>query len=136
MRNVFAVLLGIAVAVFAVMAVEMLSHSVYPPPVGLSPDDPKAISDYIAHAPALALAFVLLAWAAGAFSGGIVAAAVAAGRRPQRFGIFVGAIVLVMGALMLWMIPHPAWFILATPLACLIPGWFGGQLGARHEAIS
>jgi hypothetical protein len=134
MRNVFAVLLGIAVAVFAVMAVEMLGHSVYPPPADLSLDDPKAISDYIAGAPLLALGFVLLAWAAGAFSGGAMAATVAAGRRPQRFGLIVGGIILVMAALTLCMAPHPGWFVLATPFACLIPGWLGGQLGVHHEA--
>lgn len=134
MRNLFAVALGLAVAVCAVMAVEVLGHSVYPPPVGLSLDDPKAISDYIAGAPALALAVVLFAWAAGAFAGGTVAALVATGRRTQRFGLIIGAVVLVMGAMTLWMIPHPTWFILATPLACLIPGWYGGLVGARREA--
>jgi hypothetical protein len=134
MRNLFAVALGLAVAVCAVMAVEVLGHSLYPPPVGLSMDDPKGISDYIAHAPVLALAFVLLAWAAGAFAGGAVAALVATGRRTQRFGLVVGAIVLAMGAMTLWMIPHPTWFIVATPFACLIPGWVGGLVGVRREA--
>lgn len=134
MRNVFAVALGLVVAVCAVMAVETLGHSFYPPPVGLSMDDPKAISQYIADAPVLVLAFVLFAWAAGAFAGGAVAALVATGRRTQRFGFLVGAIILAMSAMTLWMISHPTWFILVTPFVCLIPGWLGGLLGARREA--
>lgn len=117
------------------MAVEVVGHSLYPPPPGLSLDDLKGFSDYVASAPILALAFVLLAWGAGAFTGGAVAALVATGRRTHRFGLLVGAIVLAMGAMTLWLIPHPTWYILATPFACLIPGWFGGLVGARREPV-
>lgn len=133
MRNVLAVLLGVAVAVFAIMAVEMVGRGLYPPPANLRIDDPKAIADYIARAPVLALAFVLLAWAAGAFAGGAVATMAAAGRRPQRFGLIVGGVVLVASAMNLWMIPHPLWFVLVTPFACLVPGWLAGHMAAPRE---
>jgi len=133
MRNVFAVVFGVAVAVFAIMAVEMIGHALYPPPAHLRLDDPKAIRDYVENAPFLALAFVPVAWAAGAFCGGAVAALLAAGRRTQRFGLMVGTVLLVASAMNLWVIPHPVWLILATPFACLIPGWFGGAVGARRE---
>ncbi|PCC70294.1 hypothetical protein SAMN02745121_03377 [Nannocystis exedens] len=133
MRNLFAVVLGVAVAVFAIMIVELIGHAVYPPPADLRLDDPKAIRDYIEHAPFLALAFVPIAWAAGAFCGGAVAALAASGRRPQRFGVIVGAVLLVASAMNLWVIPHPAWLVLATPFACLIPGRIGGAVGARRD---
>lgn len=133
MRNLFAVVLGVAVAVFAIMAVEMVGHSLYPPPANLKLDDPKAIADYIARAPFLALALVPVAWAAGAFCGGTVASLVAAGRRPQRFGLVVGTVIFAASVMNLWMIPHPLWLVLAAPFACLIPGWFGGMVGAGRE---
>ncbi|WAS93320.1 hypothetical protein [Nannocystis punicea] len=133
MRNLFAVVLGVAVAMFAIMAVELIGHSIYPPPANLRLDDPKAIRDYIDNAPFLALAFVPIAWAAGSFCGGAMAAMVAGGRRPQRFGVIVGAVLLVASAMNLWVIPHPAWLVLASPFACLIPGWIGGAIGARRE---
>lgn len=131
MRNLLAVILGVIVAGFAVMGVESLGHSLYPPPAGLSPEDPKAIAAYIKAAPFLALVFPLLAWATGAFAGGAIAAYAAAGRRTRRFGTIVGLIFLMMAAMTMWMIPHPLWFMLAAPFACLIPGWFGGLVGAR-----
>lgn len=134
MRNVLAVVFGVAIAGFAVMGVELLGHAIYPPPQGLSPDDPKAIEAYIAGAPFLAIAFVLFAWAVGAFVGGAVAARVAAGRWTRRYGVRVGLVLFVMAAMNMWMIPHPLWFMLAAPFACLIPGWLGGLVGAPREA--
>lgn len=133
MRNVFAAVLGVAVAVFAIMAVEVLGHTLFPPPANLRVDDPKAIADYIAHAPFLALAFVPLALAAGSFCGGAVASLLAVGRRPQRFGGIVGAVLLAASVMNLWMISHPLWIVLITPFVCMIPGMIGGQLGARRE---
>ena len=134
MRNLLAVILGVMVASFAVTGVEALGHSLYPPPA-VSPDDPRApevYASYIKTAPFLALAFPLLAWSTGAFFGGAVAAYTAAGRRTCRFGTIVGLVFLIMGAMMMWVIPHPWWFMLAAPFACLIPGWFGGLVGARR----
>lgn len=132
MRNVLAVVLGVAAAGFVMMGVETVGHSLYPAPVGLSPDDPKAIEEYVQNAPFLAIAFVLLAWAAAAFVGGAVAARLAVGRRTQRFGLIVGMVLLMGGAAQLWMIPHPAWFMLAAPFACLIPGMAGGRAGCQR----
>jgi hypothetical protein len=129
MRNVFAVIVGVATAGFVVMGVETLGHSLYPPPAGLSMDNPQAIEAYLANAPFLALAFVLIAWACGALVGGAVAARVAVGRRTARFGTTVGLVLLLMGAITMWSIKHPLWFMLAAPFACLIPGRIGGQLG-------
>lgn len=134
MRNLLAVILGVMVAGIAAAGVESLGHSLYVPPA-VAADDPRApevYASYIKTAPFLALAFPLLAWAAGAFVGGAVAAYVAAGRRTCRFGTIVGLVFLIMGAMMMWMIPHPWWFMLAAPFACLIPGWFGGLVGARR----
>lgn len=133
MRNVLAVILGVAVAGFAVMGVESVGHAIYPPPAGLSPDNPHAYAAYLARAPFLALAFGLVAWAVGAFVGGAVASKLAVGRRPRRFGVFVGLILLMLGALEMWRVEHPSWFALATPFACLIPAGFGGLVGARRS---
>lgn len=133
MRNVLAVIFGVATAGFVVRGVEMIGHSFYPPPVGLSPENPEAIAAYMANAPFMAIAFVLLAWACGALVGGAVAARVAVGRRTARYGTTVGLVLLVMSAMILWTIPHPLWFVLSTPFACMIPGRIGGQLGARAD---
>ena len=134
MRNVLAVILGVATAGFVVMGVEAVGHSLYPPPVGLSMDTPEgvaAIKAYFADAPFMAIAVELLAWACGAAVGGVIAARAAVGRRPARFGTTVGLVLLLMGAMNMWMIPHPLWFMLAAPFACLISGRVGGQIGAR-----
>ncbi|MDC0722136.1 hypothetical protein [Nannocystis bainbridge] len=133
MRNLLAVVLGVVVAVLAISLVELVGHSLYPLPADLRLDDARAIRAYFADAPCLALAFVPLAWAAGAFCGGAMAAAAAAGRRTRRFGVVVGAVILVAAGMNLWAIPHPAWLVLVTPLACLLPGWLGGAVGARRE---
>lgn len=132
MRNVLAVILGVAAAGFVMMGVETVGHSLYPAPPGLSPDDPRAIEQYVANAPFLAIAFVLIAWASAAFVGGAVAARLAVGRRTQRFGFIVGLILFVGGVAQMWMIPHPTWFVLAAPFAFLIPGMAGGRAGCQR----
>lgn len=133
MRNVLAVLLGIAAAGFAVMGVEMLGQVLFPPPAGLDPSDPRAVEAYIAAAPFGALAWVLIAWAVGALAGSAVAAKIASGPRPQRQGILVGAILFVMAILNMFMIPHPLWFVALSPVACLLPALIGAMLGARRR---
>lgn len=132
MRSALAILLGVAVAGFAVMVVEMLGHAIYPPPAGLAGGDVRAVEAYVASAPIGALASVLVAWAAGAFAGSAVAARISGGDRPQRAGIFVGGILFVMAILNMSMIPHPAWFLALSPVACLLPALLGARLGARR----
>lgn len=109
LRYLLALLAGAIVAGFVVAGFEALGHSVYPPPQGLDPGDIEQIKAAVAAMPVGALLFVLFAWVAGAYAGGLVAARLAPGRR-GILAAFVGALVLAAVVANLAMIPHPLWF--------------------------
>lgn len=133
MRNVLAVVLGLIVAGLVMTGLESLGHALYPPPAWLSADDPKSIERYLKDAPFLAVALILVGWAAASFLGGATAARVAVGRRTGRYGLFIGVFLLVGAAGTMWMIPHPTWFMLIAPFACLVPGMVGGAMGCQRR---
>lgn len=126
LRSIIGVILGVTVGSITVAIVEAIGHLVYPPPPDLDATNPeaiKAIKAFIATAPVGVLLVVLLAWAAGAFLGGLVAAWI--GRRaPAVHALIVGAVILLFGIATMLMIPHPVWFwiagILVIPCAAYV----------------
>ena len=69
MRNIIAVVVGIAVAVITVMLIQWVSHSVFPPPADLNSEDSEAIAAYMAAAPVPALLIVLFGYMMATFDG-------------------------------------------------------------------
>lgn len=127
LRYVLAFLAGALVAGFVVAGIEGLGHAVYPPPAGLDPSDMEQLKAMVATLPIGALLFVLFAWAAGAYAGGLVAARIAPARR-GLLAASIGALMLAAVVANLALIPHPLWFaatgivavLLATSLAVLV----------------
>lgn len=102
-RAVVAVVGGIVAAFVVVMAIELVSSTIYPIPSG----DVRAMGEAIANLPAGAFALVLAAWAAGVFLGVWIATRFA---RSWVAGVLVA--VLFLGACIanLMTLPHPVWF--------------------------
>lgn len=133
LRNVMAAVAGLALAFIVVALVEALSHSLYPPPAGLDPDDAQALARYVATLPTGAFVFVLVAWTLGALAGTFTAARVT---RPvsRRPALVVTGLFFASCALNLAMIPHPTWFIaLAVPLVAAA-SYLGLARGLRRSA--
>lgn len=119
-RGIAATVAGTLAAGLFIAVVEWLGHQIYPPPAGLKPGDMQAIAAHVAQAPPGALLMVLLAWVAGVFFGGLLAARIA-GRRQRLYAGVIGAVVLLGAIANFVLIPHPAWFmavsVIALPLA-------------------
>ncbi|HEY5802566.1 MAG TPA: hypothetical protein VIT90_02575 [Lysobacter sp.] len=124
-RTILGMLVGVVVAIAVIMAVEMLGHSVYPPPPGLDPTDPAneaAFAAFVAQLPFGAKAMLLLAWLLGTFTGALVAAKIA---RHQTAAALLVALVVMSGVVgMILKIPHPGWLsvcglLLPIPVALL-----------------
>ncbi|MFO0811264.1 MAG: hypothetical protein U0746_21760 [Gemmataceae bacterium] len=122
-RSILAVVLGAILAVIAIATVESVSHIVYPPPPGLSPNDMEAVREYMAKIPTGALLMVALAWLVGATVGGWFAAWFAR-RSPAVCAWIVCGLVLLAGLANLLILPHPTWFwpvgLAAFPLGTLV----------------
>jgi hypothetical protein len=125
LRQILGLLAGLATAVATVAVVEGAGHMVFPPPPGTDlakPDDLETIIDKL---PVGAIVAVLVAWAAGAFLGGAVAARVT-GRASSAW--MIGVAMLLAGIATMLAIPHPFWFQMASVPASLVPAWLAGLL--------
>jgi hypothetical protein len=131
-RTILGMLLGVATMMLTVYAFEFLGYALYPPPAGLDPKNPDQLRMIIAAAPFGALAMLVLAWAAGAFVGGWVAARTA--RHARAAAIAVALFVMAGVAGMVVTIPdHPRW---VSALGLLLPipvALIAAMLAQRRE---
>lgn len=127
LRSILGVIAGIVAAFVIVLAVETAGHLIFPPPPGTDLADPEALAKIIDLLPIGALVFVMIAWIAGAFGGGAVAAAIT--RQPWAAWI-VGVIMLAGGLWSMVAIPHPHWMKVGLLPATLLPAWVAGQIWA------
>jgi hypothetical protein len=134
LRKVLAGIAGLVAGAAVVWAAEGVSSALHPPPPGIDPTTPEgreALAAHIRALPAGAFVLVLLAHAAGAFAGGLVATAVA-GRTSIVPALVVGALLLAAGAVNVVVIPHPGWFIPVDLLLYLPFAWAGARLLLRR----
>ena len=131
-RTIGAVVAGVISAWVVIMLFEFGGASVYSPPPGSDLGDPEQLREYIAAAPATAMALVLAGWAVGAFLGGWVAAKLS---HRHRLGaaLAVGAVVLAGVVANAMMIPHPPWFTVLGLLLPLPAAWLAARLVPRVE---
>lgn len=131
LRNIIGIAVGIAAAVAVVAIGEGIGHSLFPPPTGTDLADPEALRTLIASLPMGAIVAVLVSWAAGAFTGGGVAAWIGGRMWPA---LVVGLVMLAAGAYTMTRIPHPLWFQIASVPAALLPAGLVGLLFGRRAA--
>jgi hypothetical protein len=131
-RAVAAVLAGLIAAGLVVFVVELVSSAVYPPPPGLDLTDQTALERHVSSLPPGAFAFVLGAWAAGAFVGVWVATRIA---QSAVAGLVVA--VLFFGACLanLFMLPHPAWFWAAAIILIVVSAIVALRLGTTARTM-
>ncbi|MFO1169730.1 MAG: hypothetical protein U1E49_02035 [Hyphomicrobiaceae bacterium] len=124
-RSVLGAIAGLVASVVIVLVVESIGHLLFPPPPGMDLSNPAALATLISQLPFGALAFVMLAWIAGAFGGGAVAAWIA--RRSWPAWV-VGVLMLAGGVWSMIVIPHPVWMQVGLVPATLLPAWLAGQI--------
>lgn len=117
-RTILGVIAGLATMFVVIMAIEALGHAIYPPPAGLNPMLTEDLAKIMTAMPAAAKAMVLVAWVAGAFAGGWVAARIA--RQHPRIAAVIVAAMVVAGVIgmILQMPGHPLWM---SGLGLLLP---------------
>lgn len=116
-RTLLGILLGAIVMWLTIFGLEFLGHALFPPPAGLDPQNPEHLARIIAEAPLGAMAMLVLAWTAGAFTGAWTAARIA--RHPRTAALLI-ALVVMSGVIgMILMVPeHPKWI---SALGLLLP---------------
>ena len=133
LRNVLAVLVGIAIGGAVNMALITLSPSLIPPPAGVDVTDAESLSRAMHLFQPRHFVMPFLAHALGTLTGALAAYLAAASHR-ARIAFAVGVFFLCGGVAASFMIPAPAWFIALDLLAAYLPmAWLGTRIGARVE---
>ena len=131
MRLAMGVIAGVVVAFLCVFGVEMIGHSLYPPPAGLDLHNPADQARVMEAMPSAAKAMVLAAWFVGALAGAWTANRIA-GR--SLAGWIVALLVIAAGIATMVMIPHPAWMWAGGVLLPLLAAWIADRMAPRSGA--
>jgi hypothetical protein len=136
LRNVLAVIAGIAIGSVVNMTLITLSPSLIPPPAGVDVTDAESLSKAIHLFEPRHFVMPFLAHALGTLAGALAAYLIAATyKAPIAYAI--GALFLCGGIAASFMIPAPAWFIALDLLVAYLPmAWLGIQIGTRLQAGS
>ena len=131
LRNIFAVIIGLAVGGTLNMALIIASPHVIAPPAGVDVTDSQSLSTSMHLFEPKHFVFPFLAHALGTLAGALLAFLIAASYR-SAFAYTIGAVFLAGGIAVACMIPAPVWFMILDLGAAYIPmAWLGTQLGRR-----
>ena len=133
LRNVIAVVAGIAVGMVVNGLLIAVSASVVPLPAGVDPNNTESLAKGIQLFEPRHFAMPFLAHALGTLAGALAAYLIAASHK-KRFAFGIGIIFLCGGIAASTMIPAPAWFMALDLLLAYIPmAWLGARLGSRIQ---
>jgi hypothetical protein len=124
-RNIISVVAGLVANMILILIIEWLGSRVFTVPRLKSQEE---YFEFIASAPAGFHLLFLLAYAAGSYGGGIVAARIAYDNKITR-AMTVGGIAMGLGLFNLYSMHHPMWVILCSLLAFLPFSYMGGKAG-------
>ena len=116
-RRILAVLAGVVVSILTVFLVELIGHSLFPPPAGVDVTDPEQLRGIMDRIPTMAKVLVIVGWVLGAFLGGLAASKIARNAGTACAAI-VGVVMVLLAGINLVLIPHPVWM---TVLAVVLP---------------
>jgi hypothetical protein len=134
LRNVLALLVGIAIGGAVNMALITLSPSLIPPPAGVDVNSAESLGKAMHLFEPRHFIMPFLAHAVGTLAGALAAYLIAASYKTQ-IAYVIGAIFLCGGVAASFMIPAPTWFITFDLLAAYLPmAWLGIRIGTRQSA--
>ena len=132
LRDIGATLAGLAVSIGIITAVQMVGHSLWPPPEGLDWRDAEVIRTYTSQLPFLALLFPIVSYFLGTLAGPLVASRIGT-LKPLVYVGIIGIVLLAFTVANLIQIPHPTWFSVAAVAAVIIGGWLALQLAGGQR---
>ncbi|MDA0705062.1 MAG: hypothetical protein O2805_00195 [Proteobacteria bacterium] len=127
LRDIFAGVLGVAIAVLIVFLSDELSHMMYPLPEGLDPTDYEALRPYIASMPLGAFLMVMGGWVVATLVGAVVAGRIGTAKA-WVYPTLVGGLMFAATTATLIAIPHPLWFSAVSLLAILASAWLAWKV--------
>jgi len=131
-RNILAIIAGVAVGSMVNMGILSLTNSIIPPPEGVDPTDFESIKANIHLYEAKHFVMPFLAHALGTLAGALVACLIGVSHY-KRLAMVIGFWFLLGGLVMAYLLPH--WFAVVDLLLAYIPmallGW--SMVGKQKE---
>ena len=131
LRNVLALIAGIAIGGVVNMALITLSPWLIPPPAGVDVSSAEGLSKAMHLFEPRHFIMPFLAHAVGTLAGALAAYLIAASYKAP-IAYVIGVLFLCGGVAASFMIPAPTWYIALDLLAAYLPmAWLGIQIGTR-----
>lgn len=130
MKNISGIIAGLIAGFIVVFLVENAGHSFYPAAENIEFGDKEALKKMIDNLPAGALLVVIFAYACGSFAAGLVCALISSKNKKEN-SIITGMILLILGLINLFTVPHPVWFWVLNIIVYLPFAYLGGKLGEK-----
>lgn len=128
LRNILAVITGLAIGLIVNMLLVNAGPMVFSPPQGADITTMEGLKETMHLFEPKHFLFPWLAHAIGTLVGAILCARIAASHK-QILALLISALFLVAGILNVIMLPSPLWFTLCDLLLAYLPmGWLGGWL--------
>ena len=129
-RNILAIIIGWFIGSAVNMGLIETGHTLIPIE-GLDPNDMKALAKVMPTLSAKFFIFPFLAHALGTLIGAIVAGWISASHK-MKFSLVIGALFLLGGIAMSFMLPAPIWFIACDIILAYIPmAFIGGKIAKK-----
>ena len=132
MRKAAGLIVGVVVAIGLIAAVQLFSHTVYPPPTNVDFSNEDDARRMLATAPPGSLLFVVGAYVTGVFGGGLIAGLIAR-ETPALFAWAVGGFVLTGAIVNMYAIPHPLWFSILSVIGIVVSAWLAVVATSARE---
>lgn len=133
LRNVLAVIAGLATGMVVNMGLIIIGAMAVPPPEGVDPMNAESIAANIHLFEVKHFIFPFLAHAIGTLAGAFVATKIGASRH-LVFAMTIGGFFFVAGIINLTQIPAPLWFAIVDVTFAYLPmGWLGYQIGRKRK---
>ena len=133
LRDIFAGIAGVVIAVLIVFLADELSHMVYPMPASLDPADTEDLRAYIATLPIAAFLMVMGGWVVATFVGSVVADRIGTAKL-WIYPTVVGGFMFTATTANLIAIPHPHWFTAISLTAILLSAWLAWRVAVAIKA--
>lgn len=130
-RSTFAVLLGLVIALVAMLLLEYLGMSLFPLPPGVELDNEADLAHIVESASIGKQLWVLMGWSLAAFVGGWVAAKTSL-RHCSGAALWVGGLIVAGVLLNVALLPHPVWMTVLGVLLPLPAAWVAARLARSH----
>ncbi|MBK8316534.1 MAG: hypothetical protein IPL01_21945 [Acidobacteria bacterium] len=132
-RNILAVLAGLAVGSLLNMGLIMLSGKIIPPPFGADVTTFEGLKSSIHLFEPKHFLFPFLAHALGTLAGAFVAALIAKSHK-LKLALATGVVFLAGGIANVMMLPAPMWFNILDLVGAYIPmAYLGGKVATKRS---